>query len=262
MWWVGPSYKTRNVDPSALTPPSFLLLNSRPQLLLVISATMAKDMTLLWGSGSPPCWRVQIALEEKNLQGYNQKLLSFEKGEHKSKEVLEINPRGQLPAFKHKNIIVNESCATCFYLENQFKSQGNPLIPEGAAEVGLMYQRIFEGQILGQKIADVVRYTRKVPEAERHDSAVKRNREALKQEIQTWDGYLKGSDGYLSGKSFSLADVIVYPVVAFIFRLGGNESHYPNLAAYYNKLKERPSITKTWPQYWLEAPGQEQLKDL
>ena len=37
-----------------------------------------------------------IALEEKKLQGYRHKLLSFEKGEHKSQEVLEINPRGQV----------------------------------------------------------------------------------------------------------------------------------------------------------------------
>lgn len=57
---------------------------------------MAKDMTLLWGSGSPPCWRIQIALEEKKLQGYNQKLLSFMKGEHKSKQVMDMNPRGQV----------------------------------------------------------------------------------------------------------------------------------------------------------------------
>uniref|UniRef100_A0A3B4EU51 GST N-terminal domain-containing protein n=1 Tax=Pundamilia nyererei TaxID=303518 RepID=A0A3B4EU51_9CICH len=50
---------------------------------------MAKAMTLLWATGSCPCWRVMIALEEKNLQGYNQKLLSFDKMEHKSKEVLQ-----------------------------------------------------------------------------------------------------------------------------------------------------------------------------
>jgi len=57
---------------------------------------MAENMTLLWGSGSPPCWRVMIALEEKNLQGHNNKLLSFEKMEHKSQEVLDINARGQV----------------------------------------------------------------------------------------------------------------------------------------------------------------------
>lgn len=56
---------------------------------------MAQDITLLWGAGSR-CWRIMIALEEKGLAGYNQKLLSFDKGEHKSPEVLSINPRGQV----------------------------------------------------------------------------------------------------------------------------------------------------------------------
>ncbi|KAI5086676.1 glutathione S-transferase rho, partial [Silurus meridionalis] len=56
---------------------------------------MAEDMMLFWGSGSPPCWRVMIALEEKNLQGFHHKLLSFDKGEHKSEEVMKLNPRGQ-----------------------------------------------------------------------------------------------------------------------------------------------------------------------
>lgn len=73
-----------------------------PRLLGRISSTvapseaMAKDMTLLWGSGSPPCWKVQIALEEKKLQGYNSVMLSFQKMEHKSQQVLDINPRGQV----------------------------------------------------------------------------------------------------------------------------------------------------------------------
>uniref|UniRef100_A0A3B5LPK4 GST N-terminal domain-containing protein n=1 Tax=Xiphophorus couchianus TaxID=32473 RepID=A0A3B5LPK4_9TELE len=84
------------------------------------------------GHGAPP---------EKKLQGYKQKLLSFEKEEHKSKEVLEINPRGQLPAFKHGDNIINESFGACLYLENQFKSQGNKLIPDNPAEQALMYQR-------------------------------------------------------------------------------------------------------------------------
>uniref|UniRef100_A0A3B3HH28 Glutathione S-transferase rho n=1 Tax=Oryzias latipes TaxID=8090 RepID=A0A3B3HH28_ORYLA len=262
MWWVGAGYKTRNVDPSALTPPSFLLLNSRPQLLLVISVTMAKDMTLLWASGSPPCWGVQIALEEKNLQGYNQKLLSVAKGEQKSKEVLEINPRGQFPAFKHKNTIVNESCAICFYLENQFKSQGTQLIPEGAAEVGLMYQLIFEAQPLAQKIGEVLYYNWKVPEGERHDSAVQRNKEALKEEMKIWEGHLQGCGDFLVGKSFSLADVIIFPVFAYFIRNGGSEERYPNVAAYYKKLRDRPSIKKTWPPTWIDGPGMGTLKDI
>ncbi|KAL0167206.1 hypothetical protein M9458_039050, partial [Cirrhinus mrigala] len=56
---------------------------------------MAQNMMLYWASGSPPCWRVMIALEEKQLQGYKHKHLAFEKNEHKSEEVKALNPRGQ-----------------------------------------------------------------------------------------------------------------------------------------------------------------------
>ncbi|CAK6949740.1 glutathione S-transferase A-like [Scomber scombrus] len=57
---------------------------------------MAKSMSLLLEDGSLPCRQVMIALEEKKLQGYKHEVLSFEKGEHKSQEVLEINPRGHV----------------------------------------------------------------------------------------------------------------------------------------------------------------------
>ncbi|XP_031698314.1 glutathione S-transferase A-like, partial [Anarrhichthys ocellatus] len=65
---------------------------------------------------------------------------------------------------------------------------------------------------------DVIYYTYKVPEGERHDSAVKRNREALAAEIKLWEGYLeKGSGSFMAGKTFSLADVVVYPSIASLF---------------------------------------------
>ncbi|XP_075931443.1 glutathione S-transferase A-like [Anarhichas minor] len=224
---------------------------------------MAKDMTLLWGSGSPPCWRVMIALEEKNLQGYNQKLLDFYKGEHKSKEVMDMNPRGQLPAFKCGKNVLNESLAACMYLESQYKSQGTKLIPDCPAEQAMMYQRMFEGLTFSQKMGDVIYYTYKVPEGERHDSAVKRNREALAAEIKLWEGYLeKGSGSFLAGKTFSLADVVVYPSIASLFHFQLCEERYPKLAAYYNSLKVRPSIKTSWPPTWLETHGPEMLHDI
>ncbi|XP_030596942.1 glutathione S-transferase A-like [Archocentrus centrarchus] len=226
---------------------------------------MAKDMTLLWCSGSVPCWRVMIALEEKNLQGYNQKLLSFEKMEHKSKEVLDINPRGQLPTFKHGDIIVNESYAACFYLESQFKSQGTKLIPDSQTEQALMYQRMFEGLTFYEKLSAVIYYEWYVPEEERHDSALKRNKEALITELKLWEGYLQklGSGSHLAGPSFTLADVVVFPTVATLFIFGLSAERYPKLGEYYNLLKERPSVKASWPPYWPENPqGQDTLKDI
>nr|UDM84144.1 glutathione S-transferase rho 3 [Sillago sihama] len=217
---------------------------------------MAKSMNLLWGAGSPPCWRVMITLEEKKLQGYKHKLLSFEKGEHKSQEVLEINPRGQLPAFKHGTNILNESCAACLYLENQFKSQGIKLIPDSPAEQALIYQRMMEGLTLTDKLNTVIYNDWFIPEEERHDSAVKRNREALTTELQLWESYLQtvAAGSYLAGP-FSLADVIVFPNVAYAFRFGLSVGRYPKLAKYYSLLKDRPSIKASRPPHWQASPG-------
>ncbi|XP_041931732.1 glutathione S-transferase A-like [Alosa sapidissima] len=205
-----------------------------------------------------------IALEEKLLQGYNQKLLSFAKGEHRSKEALDINPRGQLPAFKHGDNILNESYAAVMYIESQFRSQGTPLIPEGQTQQALMYQRMFEGQILHQKLSDIVYYNLRVPEEERHDSTMKRNMETLAAELKMWEAYMEkmGPDSYLAGKAFSLADVLVFPVVAYAVRYGMSQERYPRLGAYYNMLKDRPSVKATWPPHWLEGPGSDTIKAL
>ncbi|MGH0175439.1 UNVERIFIED_CONTAM: hypothetical protein FKN15_070359 [Acipenser sinensis] len=249
---------------------------------------MASSMILYWGSGSPPCWRVMIALEEKNLQGYQQKLLSFEKNEHKSEPVMAINPRGQLPSFKHGDNIINESFGACLYLENQFKSQGTQLIPDSSAE------QIVHCNVL--RFADVIYYTWKVPEGERHDSAVKRNKEALSAELQLWEGYFQkvpegerhdsavkrnkealsaelqlwegyfqkmDAGSYAAGKYFTMADVMVFPQIAYAFRFGLSQEKFPKLEEYHNLVKERSSVQASWPPHWKETPqGMEILKDL
>ncbi|XP_004074448.1 glutathione S-transferase A isoform X2 [Oryzias latipes] len=229
-----------------------------------VPAHMAKSMSLLWGAGSPPCWRVMITLEEKRLQGYKRKLLSFQKGEHKSQEVLEVNPRGQLPAFRHGDVVVNESTAACLYLENRFQSQGNRLIPDSPAEQALVFQRMMEGLTLTDRLNSVIYYDLLVPEEERHDSALKRSKETLSTELQLWEGYLQNvaAGSYLAGP-FSLADVVVYPNVAFAFRFGLSAGRFPKLAKYYSLLKERPSIKASWPPQWMSSrQGYDVLKDL
>uniref|UniRef100_A0A8C7X2D0 Glutathione S-transferase rho n=1 Tax=Oryzias sinensis TaxID=183150 RepID=A0A8C7X2D0_9TELE len=192
---------------------------------------MAKSMSLLWGAGSPPCWRVMITLEEKRLQGYKRKLLSFQKGEHKSQEVLELNPRGQLPAFRHGDVVVNESTAACLYLENRFQSQGNRLIPDSPAEQALVFQRMMEGLTLTDRLNSVIYYDLLVPEEERHDSTLKRSKETLSTELQLWEGYLWLQAPTWLDCGFSS------------FRLSAGR--FPKLAKYYSLLKERPSIKTT-----------------
>uniref|UniRef100_A0A8C1HUE7 GST C-terminal domain-containing protein n=1 Tax=Cyprinus carpio carpio TaxID=630221 RepID=A0A8C1HUE7_CYPCA len=204
---------------------------------------MAQNMMLYWGSGSPPCWRVIIALEEKMLQGYKHKLLSFDKNEHKCEEVKALNPRAQ----------------------SAFKSQGTRLIPDDPTEQALVYQRMFETNNLQQKMYDVAFYDYYVPEGERHESALKRNKENLIAELKLWDGYLEkmGKGSYLAGKNFTMADVVCFPIIALFPRLHCPPERCPRLMEYYEMLKDRPSIKANWPPHWLENPeGQDKLKNL
>lgn len=204
-----------------------------------------------------------IALEEKELQGYNSKLLSFDKMEHKSQEVLDLNPRGQVPTFKHGDNIVNESYASCMYLESVFKSQGTKLIPDSPAEMAVTYQRMFEGLAFTEKINAVIYYEYYVPESERLDTVVKRNKDGLASELKLWEGYLEKSGPFMAGEHFSMADVTIFPSVANLFRYGLSAERYPKLAEYHSQLKDRASIKASWPPHWLENPkGQDTLSDV
>ncbi|RXN17042.1 glutathione S-transferase A-like protein [Labeo rohita] len=226
---------------------------------------MAQNMMLYWASGSPPCWRVMIALEEKLLQGYKQKHLSFEKNEHKCEEVKALNPRAQVPTFKHGDIVLNESFGVCLYLENTFKSQGTRLIPDDPAEQALVYQRMFETENLQQKMYDVAFYEWYVPEGERLESALKRNKENLITELKLWEGYLEkmGKGSYLAGKNFTMADVVCFPVIAYFPYLHCPKERCPRLMEYYEMVKDRPSIKASWPLEWQKKPeGPDTLKNL
>ena len=56
-----------------------------------------KNMFLYWGSGSGPCMKVMFVLAEKGmLKDCPQKLIEFSKKEHKTDDVLKLNPRGQV----------------------------------------------------------------------------------------------------------------------------------------------------------------------
>uniref|UniRef100_A0A3Q3K5E8 GST N-terminal domain-containing protein n=1 Tax=Monopterus albus TaxID=43700 RepID=A0A3Q3K5E8_MONAL len=186
----------------------------------------------------------QILWQEKN------------KMEHKSQEVLDINPRVRLPSFKHADIIGNESYAVCFYLEVSFKSQGNKLIPDSPAEQVLMYQCIFEGLTFYEKLTKTKKLNPFI--SERHDSALKKNREALVTELKLWKGYLQEGN-FHTNKIF----LTIFFRFFLLLCTGLSAENFPKLAEYYAQLKERPSIKASWPPRWLEHPkGQVTLKDI
>ncbi|KAJ8322148.1 hypothetical protein KUTeg_000619 [Tegillarca granosa] len=195
---------------------------------------MADGMFLFWGSGSTPCMRVMMVLEEKGFSGYHQRQISFEKKENKCDEIIKLNPRGQVPTFTDKDgdIVINESQAICLYLEDTYKNQGVQLIPTDPQKKGFVLQRLCE--VLLQ---------------ERFQKA--------RTELLIWDGYLEkeGEGRFICGDEFTMADVYLFTHLALCVRMGLDITKYRMLSEYYNRIKRRESVQKSWPPDWEDTPN-------
>ncbi|XP_076438048.1 glutathione S-transferase A-like [Babylonia areolata] len=218
------------------------------------------DMFLYWGTGSVPCWKVMMVLEEKGLQGYGSKMISFSQGEHKGEDVLKLNPRGQVPAFRDGSTIINESGAICDYLEYKYKDQGNKLLPDDPELRGNVLQRVWEAPNLSKAfIEGIFRYHLRTKPEDIDVEYLKTKKKEAREELQRWETHLEkeGEGSHVAGKDFSMADVSVFPLLAFGVRGKLELSPFPNLQKYYQRLAERPSIKTSWPPHWRESEGRD-----
>jgi len=187
-----------------------------------------------------------IMLEEKGLP-YESKLLEFSKGDHKSEQVLALNPRGQFPTFKDGDVVINESGGICIYLETQYPEK--KLLPADAPSKAKVLQRFFETFVLDQKVSDYGRpksTNKDDPDEEKHIADVKA-------EMDLWESYL-GKQKYAATDEFTLADVMLAPAVLVMMRYGATFKDYPNVKKYADMIKEHPSVVKTEPPHYKEGP--------
>ncbi|KAK7480655.1 hypothetical protein BaRGS_00028127 [Batillaria attramentaria] len=219
-----------------------------------------EGMFLYWGSGSAPCWRPMIVLEEKGIKGYGSKMISFSNKEHKGEEVMKLNPRGQVPTFRDGDVVVNESNAICDYLEFKYGEQGTRLLPTDPAKRALVLQRMHEVQNLHKALIEQIVYYiwRTKPEDINQETLATKKKEA-REELERWEAYLKeqGDGSFVAGKEFSMADVYLFPTLAFAVRGKLDMSKTPALAAWYATMEKRQSVQATWPPHWKEGPGQD-----
>ena len=92
-------------------------------------------------SGSPPCWRVMLAMEVKGL-GYEATRFDNAKGEQKNPEFLKINPRGHVPVLRNGETVVTESLAILAYLDRAHPEPA--LFGATAVDAGAIWQQILD----------------------------------------------------------------------------------------------------------------------
>jgi glutathione S-transferase len=219
-------------------------------------------LELYWGSGSPYAWRVQLALEYKGL-AYESHLLQFSKQEHKSPEMLAMNPRGRVPVLKDGDYVVFESLACLLYLDRKFPER--PLFGATPEEAGTIMRVICEYQAYAEpSLTEVVRAVFFENLAERME-AVSKAMQVLVSEARTIDDRLGDCD-WLVGERPSAADLVIFPGIQLLLRALDKrdavdlrprflplETNFPAIGRWIDRIEALPGFERTYPPHWREG---------
>lgn len=216
---------------------------------------------LYWGSGSPYCWRVHIALIEKGIE-FESKCLCLQKREHKTEQYLKMNPRGEVPTFVDGDFVVKDSMAILDYIEQKWTDK--PLLPKDLKERSIAVQRTFDilnNFLLSQTSKCVVMLLFK-PVEEWNIACLVPKYDAMMKEFAILDSYLEKSE-FAGGKMFTFADCVLIPMLGTAARLGFvYEGRFKNLDRYYKQMLKRESVIKSWPPHWHLCKGCDKFQQL
>ncbi|GBF79390.1 glutathione S-transferase family protein [Aphanothece sacrum] len=180
-------------------------------------------MLKLYGGKRSRASIVQWYLEELEVP-YEFVLLDMENGEHRQPEFLDINPMGKVPAILDDDFKLWESGAILLYLAEKYEQ-----LPDYLAGRSIMTQWVLFGN---STLA-----TGLFVEASREREAPK---------LLATLNQIFESHAYLLGNQFTVADVAVGSILAYIpIMLKLDLSSYPAVLAYIQRINERPAFQKT-----------------
>ena len=219
-------------------------------------------LELYWGSGSPYSWRVQLALEYKRLP-YESHLLDFSRQEHKSAQMLRMNPRGRVPVLRDGDFVVFESLACLSYLDRKYPEP--PLFGRTPEETGTITRVICEYQAYAETHLMQLVYAVFFENMDERAEEVARATQLVAGEARTLEARLSTSD-WLVGEHVSAADMVVFPGIMLLLRAmekreAGDlrsrflpmETTYPAIARWIQRMGSLPGYDRTVPPHWREG---------
>jgi glutathione S-transferase len=222
-------------------------------------------LTFYWGSGSPWAWRAMLGLELKGLR-YASRLLQFSKGEHRSPEMLALNPRGKVPVLVHGDTVVYESLAILAYLDRAFPEP--PLFGATPAEAAVVWRLVSEHDAyvvpLGNRIVRPLFFGGPEAVEEKADD-IRAAADELHKELGRLEERLAAGP-WLAGPAVSAADAAYFVSLQGLLRAAGKPhaaplglglaplaERYPRLAAWSERFAGLPGIDRTWPPHWSQT---------
>ncbi len=213
-------------------------------------------ITFFCGSGSPPAWRVWLALEFKGL-AYDLRMLSFDAGDTRKADFLKINPRGQVPAIIDGDFSLYEANAIVEYLEEQYPA--TPQLFPGTtcerARVRRWISEIDDGYAhavhdLGAAVS--------AARARQEGASIDAARRNVLTELAVVADLMQGD--YLTGGRLTAADFALYPLVALLARYDLRNAELGLVAAcparvgdWRARIEALPFFAATVPPHWKAA---------
>jgi len=217
---------------------------------------------IYWGSGSPYSWRVLLALAYKRL-AYDSHLLQFSKQEHKSPQLLRMNPRGRVPVLKDGDYVVFESLACLLYLDRKYPDY--PLFGTSAEEAGTIMRVICEYQAYAEHFVTQIVSAVFLDQLDQQAEEVTKAMHIVGGEARTIEGRLSKSD-WLVGEQPSAADLTVFPGIMLLRRAMEKretgdlrsrflpmELTYPAIARWIERVEHLPGYDRSYPPHWRDT---------
>ncbi len=225
-------------------------------------------LTLYHSDFSTCSQKVRLCLAEKGLE-WTSHPIDLGAGEHLSEAYLALNPNGVVPALRHEEAVLIESQVICEYLDEQFPTSGNRLVPEDAVARAKMrawlyyiaevptsairypsFNSLFKEAIAAANTADLREKLplrkalyRKFGTSGFSDVEIAESRDALRQTCERINAATANAP-WIMGEQFTLADICVTPTIARMEDIGLADvwADLPHFQAWFARLQARPSF--------------------
>ena len=206
-------------------------------------------------NGGPFAWRCLLALAIKQVE-YIPVILDLSRGDTRTAEFLQLNPRGTLPVLRDGEIVVRESQAIVYYLDRAYPEPA--LYGRTPAEAARIMQEICEqGSYLEAHLRKVVgQLLFKAGDASGIADVV----EPLLNELELLNSQL-GNTVWIAGNEISAADLNIYPFLASLerallqpaaanlkLRFQQNDARFSNISRWMRAVQELAGYTETVPR--------------